>query len=404
MRVKKKTFPLLIRTGSIVVKIYRVNKPETANGVVYALAWIDPARGRLTRQFVDLEKAKDEARLLADKLANGQIDAGDFTAGDRAELLTIRRITSRSGVPPIAAIEEWFHARELAGGSIIPAVEAWKLSRKQIVESLMVGDAIDRFMIAKAKAGVDVACSYKKILPHLADAFPNAPISSVTAQSLSAWLEKIAHPVTRNTARKRMVSVWRWSRKQGYLPRNEQTEAEQTDTAQEAAPVVGIITPTIFTAILELIREKHRHYLAATTLAGFCGLRRTEIYGQLWEDIHLDRGILNVTKAKRGTPARRLVHLCPSALVWLSLVKQDAGRICTNQAMDRIRDIGKTAGHTLPKNCFRHSFISHRVAATGNIPETSMEAGNSVREIHRHYRELVEKTQGVAWFEILPAA
>jgi hypothetical protein len=77
--------------------------------------------------------------------------------------------------------------------------------------------------------------------------------------------------------------------------------------------------------------------------------------------------------------------------------------VCVNQTIDRTRDIAKTAGHVLPQNCFRHSYISHRVTATGNVPETALEVGNSVSRIHRHDREWVTKEQGCAWFEIRPA-
>jgi hypothetical protein len=54
----------------------------------------------------------------------------------------------------------------------------------------------------------------------------------------------------------------------------------------------------------------------------------------------------------------------------------------------------------LPDNCFRHGFISHRVAATGNVAETSLEAGNSPRIIFQHYRQLVTKAEGEKWFAI----
>ena len=37
------------------------------------------------------------------------------------------------------------------------------------------------------------------------------------------------NPVTRNTFRKRIVSVWRWAQRQGYLPRGVHTEAEMTE-------------------------------------------------------------------------------------------------------------------------------------------------------------------------------
>jgi hypothetical protein len=107
-----------------------------------------------------------------------------------------------------------------------------------------------------------------------------------------------------------------------------------------------------------------------------------------------------VTSAKKNTPAMRLVPLSNCAIQWLDLCVNRKGLVCGNIAMDRIRDIGRTAKFSLPDNCFRHSFISHRVAQTGNVAETALEAGNSPQIIFRHYRELVTKEEGQAWFEI----
>jgi hypothetical protein len=45
--VKKEIFPQSFRSGSVTVKIYRVKKRAAAAAVVYAMAWVDPARGRL---------------------------------------------------------------------------------------------------------------------------------------------------------------------------------------------------------------------------------------------------------------------------------------------------------------------------------------------------------------------
>jgi hypothetical protein len=78
--------------------------------------------------------------------------------------------------------------------------------------------------------------------------------------------------------------------------------------------------------------------------------------------------------------------------------------------MDRIRTIAREAKDAngeaifpaIPDNAFRHSYISHALAATGNIARVSLDAGNSPKEINRHYRELVTEEEGKAWFEIFP--
>jgi hypothetical protein len=50
----------------------------------------------------------------------------------------------------------------------------------------------------------------------------------------------------------------------------------------------------------------------------------------------------------------------------------------------------------------RHSYISYRIAMTGDVPRTALEAGNSPEMIFRHYREIVEEDTAKVWFSILP--
>jgi hypothetical protein len=75
-------------------------------------------------------------------------------------------------------------------------------------------------------------------------------METVTASALTAWIyeefaqpvkggkpgERVAHPSTVNTARKRQVALWRWARKVGYLPATAQTEAERIDSASWWTP------------------------------------------------------------------------------------------------------------------------------------------------------------------------
>ena len=54
------------------------------------------------------------------------------------------------------------------------------------------------------------------------------------------------------------------------------------------------------------------------------------------------------------------------------------------------------------QNALRHSYISYRVAQTGDVPRTALEAGNSPAMIFRHYRELVDEEAAKAWFSVTP--
>jgi len=88
--------------------------------------------------------------------------------------------------------------------------------------------------------------------------------------------------------------------------------------------------------------------------------------------------------------------------------------------MERVRDIGLTAGLKLPDNCFRHSYISYQVILTGSKHQVAQWAGNTVERIDGQttrrpvfaesgevvdvlITEPVTKAIAKAWFDLTPA-
>lgn len=397
----KSEYPKVVKNGSVTVKVYRGKHHSTASGWIYIVTYIGADGRRHTPQFADENAAMEEARLKAAQIASGRVEGADMARADRDELILAREKAKSLGLPLLSALDELAKIRELTQGHSISAAEAWAARNSTRFERITVSDAITRFTAAKEKAGVDVTCSYNKIFPSLRKHAGEQLIDSLSGRQLQQWLDtRYPHPVTRNTARTRMVTLWRWARKHGYLPRDVTTEAEQTDMAQEAPSKIGVITCETYGRLLNMVATAYPEYLAALVLAGLCGLRRSEVHGQLWEDIELQRRFVRVTRAKRNTPARRLVPLAPAAVEWLMLCKNRSGKVCKNLALDRVREAARVDEYDLPENCFRHSFISHRVAMTGNVAATALEAGNSPEIIFQHYLELFTKSEGKAWFQI----
>jgi integrase len=410
--MSKKSWPRTVTVGHATVKVYRIAH-HSASGWIYVVAWSTPT-GRKREKFADPDDALREARLKASQLSQGRVEGATMSSGDRDELLAARRIAG--AVPVLAALEEWTKARQLSGGNVIAACEAWAARNGKAHRRVKVAVVVEEFMKAKTAAGKNVAedhaSTFERIIADLGQHF----IDTVSAKQLDAWLAQWENPVTRNTRRKRLVSVWRWAQRKGYLPRDARTEPEMTDVAHEPAPVIGIINVPTWRGLLTHFREHHPELLPALVLAGFCGLRRSEIHAQVWEDIELERKHLRVSAAKRGTPARRMVPICDAAVEWLMLAKHRKGYVCPtieykkklqpSLAIDGIRRIARecTPPFVIPENAFRHSYISHAVAATGDIPRVSLNAGNSPKEINRHYRELVSESEGKAWFDSPPRA
>ena len=410
---KARQWPREIVVGSVRVKVYEVDHTTAASGKAYVVAYVTPS-GRKTRKFSDPDKAISEARLQAEQLAAGKVEAADMTGGERDELLAAKKITL--DVPVLSALSEWKKARDLCGDDLLAAAQAWRDLHGKSRKEISVRDAVKEFLLAKDRQGVDTKASYRKTLPRLEEApFADSPMSSVSAIELEKWIHAtfkqgenlLAHPATFNTLRKRLVTLWKWARKNNYLPKSAQTEAEQLESAREERESIGILTIKDFTVILRLIRAQHADHLAVTVLAGFAGLRRTELHGQKWSDVNLARGFLKVTHAKKNTPAMRLVHLSPAAVAWLRKCpgqKRDPDELISPKwGLDTVRKVARNAKIPCPENGFRHSFISYLVAKTGDVPGTALEAGNTAGIIFRHYRELVSKAEGKEWFDLSPS-
>jgi integrase len=359
---------------------------------------------RKLKQYASLQTALDEARLKADQLANGQITAANtMMADDARSFIEAKKILGET--PLLSALHEWKKARKLTNGMLIQAAEAWAARQGTSYKSDTVANLIERFLKSKKAGGVKVRKTYKP-LAHLKKKFGGMQLDIVSTLALGKWMqERYPHPVYFNTALSRFRTFWNWARKNGFLPKDAQTVADCVDTARERPNRIGIINTTTLKQLFQLVTEKEPDLLAPLVLAALCGMRSAEVHGQQWEDIDLAGGHVRVTAAKPNTPAFRLVPICSAAKEWLLRCPDRTGRVCrTVVDVERIRDLATANKIELPENAFRHSYISHAVAATGDVNRTALDAGTSPQKIFRHYRGLVTEAEGKSWSELTPAA
>ena len=112
--------------------------------------------------------------------------------------------------------------------------------------------------------------------------------------------------------------------------------------------------------------------------------------------------MIEVKARNSKTRQRRLVPISENLRAWLEPLKQSEGPIVRQVDLIAQTTAFKTAGIRRLKNGLRHSYISYRIALTGDIPRTSLECGNSPAIIQKFYLELVTKPQGIAWFSLVP--
>lgn len=399
-------FPHTLKRGSVSLKIYRINRPARANRPAarcFTLSWHAGGQ-RHTKQFASEAAAVEEAQLKLDQLTSGKIDAAAaMTMEDASVLEEARKIAD--GVPILAALAEWSKARKLAGGDLLQAARAWADKQGTGYKSDIVENVVGAFLAAKIKERVKVRTTYKT-LAHLRAQFGGVNMDTVTVVALEKWMHtRYPSAVYHNTALTRFRTLWAWARKKGFLPKHAETVADEIAKIHQESKRIGIIRTATLKTLLAMVREKNPELIAPLVLAALCGLRSVEVHSQQWSDIDLAAGHLTVTGAKLNTPAFRIVPLCDSAKEWLLLCGDRTERVCrTVVDVEKVRDLAAAAKIKLPDNAFRHSYISHAVAATGDVNRTALDSGNSPKKIFANYRALVTKAEGEAWFALTPAA
>ena len=111
MKAKRIRFPITVKRGSSVVKIYRDRKPT---GTYYRVVYhIGGKRHRL--HFNDLEKATSEAEAKAAQLSRGDVDAMQLSGRDRLEYGRAKDAVKQFGVPLDAVAIEYSEAQQTSG-------------------------------------------------------------------------------------------------------------------------------------------------------------------------------------------------------------------------------------------------------------------------------------------------
>ena len=400
---KRRSAIVEIGTGPTKVRIYTINRKDGYDQ--FTLAWKEGGRRR-TRCFSCMDEAKMVGQQVTVRLINGFSDTCEATRRDLDILRHCERIATEFGVTLAAAIEEWASARRTAGNvPLSDAVRFYAANRADLFPTRSNVQAAAEFSVSLKRKGVSdiYVRNATASLKRFTDAV-SGNIADVTVTDITRFLDglKKLGPVSKNGIRRNIVTLFVFAKKQGYLHPDRKTAAEQTESFKEPETEIKIFTPE---EMESLLLTAHARILPLIAIGGFAGIRSAEVARLEWQDIKWDRGHIEIAGKKAKTAARRLVPLSDNLKAWLAPWRGETGPILT------ITDASGALGDTAVKakipggwrqNALRHSFISYRVALTGDVARTSLEAGNSPKMIFRHYREIVDDEAAKAWWSIHP--
>jgi|SRR6185369_5990924 len=234
-------------------------------------------------------------------------------------------------------------------------------------------------------------------------------IAHVKREQVAAFLdERSPSPRRWNNMRNAIVGMWRFARREGYLP------ATLTSVETMELRKVSLTVHTYSKEeLLRLLAVVEKEWLPLIVLGAFCGLRPEEIQpnprhkgykpGLQWQNINWNKGIVDVPAGVAKDRRRRFAPLTDAARAFLSDWKSEKGFVVPARATDKPRARWvKDSGVTWRKDALRHSFASYRLAVRKNMPELTLEMGNSAAMVHRHYLDLKHEEDGVSWFGIRP--
>jgi integrase len=265
-----------------------------------------------------------------------------------------------------------------------------------------VGALVERLLIAKRADGLSDRYieTLRSHLRRFAAAL-DGDIGSITVSHIERWLRSLGTGArARNNIRASIITLFHFARKEGYLRKGEATEADEIAKAKDRGGQIGILTPTDFAPVMARAPQKAGLFLA---LGAFAGLRSSETLRLEWDDINLDRHMITVAPEKAKTATRRLVPIQPNLHQWLERYQSSSGSLFgTRRDADGAIRFVKSCRVEWPNNALRHSYATYRLALTADVARVALEMGNSPQKLIRHYRELADEKDGVAWFSISP--
>jgi integrase len=371
-----------IKVGNTVVKIYHWKGKRGYEQFKVAYR-ADGQRKRET--FGSLAKAKRRAMEIAVMSERGERDVLKLTSADRASYLHALELLKPISIPLHVAIEEYISLRKPTDRpkKLLPDVVA------ELLEDKKANGASVRYIE-----------DLRRRLNRFAQSF-RTNIGSVTAGLIEKWILGLkVTPRTRNNYRAAIVTLFHYARKHGFLPREQQTEADLVDKVKDRGKKIEILTPKQMAKLMAKAKGQTALYLA---LAGFSGIRSAELLRLEWKDFNFARGHITVAADKAKTATRRLVPILPNLAEYLQPYHRATGHLFKMKDDKRAIAWARKNGITpWPINCLRHSFASYRLAATADAARVALELGNSPAKLFSNYRELADEHDAQAWFSVAP--
>lgn len=269
--------------------------------------------------------------------------------------------------------------------------------------SILVSDLIDEYLgsLSAKKLSQKYVNTMRHRLLRFDGDFGGRLACEITTESVEDWLQRLGlADVSVNHFRAALLQLFNYALKLKVISENPINEIAKLKTK---ANEIGVLSPTQAESLLRHSPEEIR---ASIAIGLFAGLRRSEISRMSWGEIDLEQGFIEVKAKNSKSAARRLIEIRPCLREWLIPLWQRSGGVMPTEMVyrNRLEKAKKAAGITeWPNNALRHSFASYHLATFQDASALALEMGHSTtRMIFQHYRALVTRSAGEAYWKIMP--
>jgi integrase len=325
---------------------------------------------------------------------------------------------------------ETFAALELLkrhGVSLLDAAKQHCAHLEATTRSALITDLIDEFTESKVADGkaARYAADLKGRMRLFVEKFGTRYAAELTTKDIQEWLAGLmVGPLSRNHFRRVVGTFFSWCWRLGYCSENPVLRVSKVKvppgqilvyTPKEMAKLLrsaatwnpGRVKPEGKRGRNSLPDFDHvtTDILANIVLCGFAGLRQSEFERLTWEQVKIDRGVIDLSATITKTAARRLVKIRPVLLEWLRhLGPFRSGPIIQTNYSNRMTAFRRQLKMPWKHNALRHSFASYLMEDLQNPGEVSLQLGHSnVSVVFAHYRALVAPEDNKGFWDLTPA-
>ena len=205
MKAPRSKFPIDAKSSSSEVQVHRTRRGDGRE--YFEVKWY--LGGRSSKQISELGAAKDLAKQKADELRR-QTPSNSLTRNQVLEYSEAKRLCGNEAL--VTVVKECLKVREMTGDQTILAAKESANTIKPY-NSALTPKVLEAFIGAKQNAGIKIKTTYKNTSVLFAEAFGKFKFDSLKTSQLQYWLDQFNHPATRKTHRRRIVTLFRWSRK-----------------------------------------------------------------------------------------------------------------------------------------------------------------------------------------------